>query len=121
MSEVPVGISSCATELGQRADYLMNRRAYLTLGELEAEKTKLRNLRLQASQYLSGKQLASFNANMEEVEDMLDGLIMSHDIFYQDAGKSFATGVRKLSNQIRAAASLLWAFSPMLISVLQPH
>lgn len=114
-------LSRYATALGQRADYLMGRRAYLTILELENEKANLRNLRLQTSQHLSGKHLARFSANMDEVEDMLDGLIMSLDNSYQDAGKAFNTGVRTLSNQLRATASLLRTFSPILISVLSSH
>lgn len=120
MSEVPAEISSCAAELGQRADYLMDRRAYLTLGELEAEKTKLRNLRLQASQHLTGKQLARFNVNMDEVEDLLESLIRRINT-ERDIGKAFTSEARNLVEQIRAAASLLWTFSPMLISVLHPQ
>jgi hypothetical protein len=118
MPDAPAEIlKSFATRLEQRASYLMDNRSSLGLSELTAEKASLKNRRVEISKYLNGKQLQRFNQNMDEVEDILDGLIRRIKT-NRDAGRDFTSEVRNLAKYLRAASSLIWAFPALLISIL---
>lgn len=102
-------LSNSASWMRERADYLMENRAYLTLDDLVAERVVFKKNRDQTYRYLSGNQLHSFNVNMDEVEDILDSLI-SEIRANPNPGlqRKSISEIRNLANQIRAAASLLW-------------
>jgi hypothetical protein len=102
-------LSNSASWMRERADFLMENRAYLTVNDLMAERVGFKKNRDQTYQYLSGNQLHSFNVNMDEVEDILDSLI-SEIRTNPNLGlqRKSVSEIRNLANQLRATASLLW-------------
>lgn len=95
-----------AEELKGIADHLMENRSYLNMGDLNNAKLRLGSLRISISVQLSIKQQGNFNANMEEVEDLIDSLIRRIE-FDDHTGPNFTKDVRNLHKFLYAAASLL--------------
>ncbi|MBV6439422.1 MAG: hypothetical protein DYG98_17235 [Haliscomenobacteraceae bacterium CHB4] len=109
-------LQECASELNEIAAYLMQNRAILDLGHLRTKQSQLFNLRVKVSMHLSVKQQERFNANMDEAEDILDGLIRQIT-FQNHTGKNFTSDVRELCRFLQAAASLIWSLVALLISI----
>lgn len=109
-------LEQCASELENTAKYLMKNRDVLDIADLMAEKAKLSDLRTTISSHLSGKQQPKFDANMDQVEDILDGLIRQIK-FENQSGTNFTSGVRELSGFLRAAASLIWSLTTLFFSI----
>jgi len=109
-------LKQCATELENMAAYLMKNRAVLEMSDLNAGKTRLLNLRATMSAHLPAKQLQKVDANMDIVEDILDGLIRQIK-FKNHTGKNFTSDVRELSSFLRVVASLIWSLTAILFSI----
>jgi tetratricopeptide (TPR) repeat protein len=95
-----------ATHLERWAYYLMDNRASLGVSELHRAKNILKNMRIEISKYLNGRQLQRFNESMDEAEDILDSLIRRTNTKI-DESKEFTIAVRTLAKYLRAASSVI--------------
>lgn len=117
MPNMPVKtLGQYAADLEARASYLMNNRTHLDLDDLYDERTKLSNLRYSIAPQLSGKQQRNFDANMDKVEDILDGLIRQIE-FNNHTGDNFTGDIRRLSSFLRSAAALLSTLATLFFSI----
>lgn len=120
MPDAPTKIlQECASELNDIAAYLMQNRGVLDLSDLSEKKSQLHNLRTKVSIHLSAKQQQRFNANMDEAEDIMDGLIRQI-MFQNHTGRNFTSDVRELCGFLRAAASLVWSLVALIMTI-NPH
>lgn len=111
-------LAQLASELQSIGDELMAQRTYIDGIGLQEMRYKLFALRNQISMQLSGKKLNNFQANMDEVEDLLDGLIRQVQ-FNNHTSSNFTKDVRQVRNFIHSAATFL-TITALLLSIHTP-